>query len=95
MKSTLRTALTLFVLLTLLTGVVYPALVTLVAQGVFPHQANGSVLTKGGKSIGSELIGHLSTIRVISGAGHRRRIRFRITRVPQPVRTAARRIRIY
>src|SRR5437588_4834854 len=57
MKSTLRTALTLFVLLTLLTGVVYPALVTLVAQGVFPHQANGSVLTKGGKSIGSELIG--------------------------------------
>src|SRR5262249_13750215 len=35
----------------------YPALVTLVAQGVFPHRANGSVLMKDGKPIGSELIG--------------------------------------
>jgi potassium-transporting ATPase KdpC subunit len=57
MKSQIRPALTLFVLLTLLTGAVYPALVTLVAQGVFPHQANGSVLTNGNKSVGSELIG--------------------------------------
>jgi potassium-transporting ATPase KdpC subunit len=57
MKSQLRPALTLFVLLTLLTGAVYPAFVTLVAQGVFPHQANGSVLKHGDKSAGSELIG--------------------------------------
>ena len=57
MKAQLRSALTLFVLLTLVTGVAYPALVTLVAQGVFSHRANGSVLTKGDKRVGSELIG--------------------------------------
>jgi K+-transporting ATPase ATPase C chain len=57
MKSQFRPALTLFVLLTLLTGVVYPALVTLIAQGVFPRQANGSILKKGDKAVGSALIG--------------------------------------
>jgi len=57
MKSQLRPALTLFVLLTLLAGVVYPALVTGVAQGVFPRQANGSILKKGDTSVGSVLIG--------------------------------------
>jgi potassium-transporting ATPase KdpC subunit len=57
MTAQLRPALTLFVLLTVLTGVAYPALVTGIAQGVFPHQANGSVMAKGGQSIGSALIG--------------------------------------
>jgi K+-transporting ATPase ATPase C chain len=57
MKSQFRPALTLFVLLTVLTGVVYPALVTGVAQGLFPRQANGSVLKKGDKIVGSALIG--------------------------------------
>lgn len=57
MTSHLRAALTLFVLLALLTGVAYPALVTLIAQGAFPHRANGSVLEQGGKVLGSELIG--------------------------------------
>ena len=57
MKAQLRPAITLFVLLMLLTGVAYPATVTLIAQGVFPHQANGSVIMKGNKNYGSELIG--------------------------------------
>jgi potassium-transporting ATPase KdpC subunit len=57
MIATLRTALILFVVLTVLMGIAYPLLVTLAAQGLFPHQANGSVLEKGGKLIGSELIG--------------------------------------
>jgi K+-transporting ATPase ATPase C chain len=57
MFTQLRSALVLFGLLTLLTGVVYPVVVTLVAQGVFPHQANGSVNVRDGKSIGSELLG--------------------------------------
>ena len=57
MKSDLRACLILFVLLTGLTGIVYPAVVTLVAQGAFPHQANGSVLERNGKAVGSELIG--------------------------------------
>ncbi len=57
MKSQLRAALTVFGLLTLVTGFVYPALVTLIAQAAFPHQANGSILTSEGKAIGSELVG--------------------------------------
>jgi K+-transporting ATPase ATPase C chain len=57
MKSELRTCLTLFALLTLLTGAIYPALVTVVVQAAFPQQANGSILVRDGKLIGSELIG--------------------------------------
>lgn len=57
MMAHLRTAITLFGLLTLLTGVVYPALVTIVGQGLFPYQANGSVIVIDGKPVGSLLIG--------------------------------------
>jgi len=57
MKTLLRPAVSLFVALTVLTGVAYPLLVTAIAQGVFPHQANGSPLMRDGKLIGSELIG--------------------------------------
>jgi K+-transporting ATPase ATPase C chain len=57
MKTQLRPALTLFALLTLLTGVIYPLAVTGIAQIVFPHQANGSLVVIDGKTYGSELIG--------------------------------------
>ena len=57
MKTLLRPALMLFVLLTIVTGVVYPAVVTAVGQAVFPHQANGSLIDDGGKTVGSEIIG--------------------------------------
>ena len=57
MTSQLRPALTVFVLLTILTGVVYPAVVTGIAQLVFPHKANGSIVERDGNAIGSELIG--------------------------------------
>jgi K+-transporting ATPase ATPase C chain len=53
----LRPALVLFLLLTLLTGIVYPLVVTGIAQVLFPHQAAGSLLTRDGHAIGSELIG--------------------------------------
>jgi K+-transporting ATPase ATPase C chain len=56
-KSEVRACLILFVLLTGLTGFVYPAIVTLVAQGAFSYQANGSVVVRDGKAVGSELIG--------------------------------------
>ena len=54
---TLRPALSVFALLTALTGVAYPLLVTGIAQAAFPHAANGSVLTLEGKAVGSALIG--------------------------------------
>jgi potassium-transporting ATPase KdpC subunit len=53
----LRAATMMLLLLTGLTGVVYPLAVTGIAQLVFPHQANGSLIMKAGKPIGSELIG--------------------------------------
>ena len=43
--------------LTLITGVVYPAVVTAVAQVAFPSQANGSMIVVDGKTVGSSLIG--------------------------------------
>ena len=57
MKTLLRPAITLFVLLSAITGVVYPLVVTGIAKAVFPQAAAGSLIVKDGKPIGSELIG--------------------------------------
>lgn len=54
---TLRPALALFVLLSVVTGLVYPFAVTGVAQLLFPWQANGSLVMRDGKPVGSALIG--------------------------------------
>lgn len=56
-NSILRPALAFFAVLTLVTGVAYPLLVTGVAQAVFPSQAAGSIVMQGGKPVGSSLIG--------------------------------------
>ncbi len=53
----LRTSFVTILIFTVLTGLIYPLLVTGIAQVLFPGKANGSVLTKDGKAIGSELIG--------------------------------------
>jgi potassium-transporting ATPase KdpC subunit len=52
-----RPAIVLLLLLTVITGVVYPALITATAQAVFPEQANGSLLREGQLVRGSRLIG--------------------------------------
>lgn len=57
MRESLRASVAVLAVLTLLTGVVYPAVVTGIAQVAFPHQANGSLIVVDGRATGSSLIG--------------------------------------
>jgi len=57
MLAQLRAAVVVLFALTVVTGIAYPLLVTGIAQVAFPHQANGSLITKDGKTLGSSLIG--------------------------------------
>ena len=57
MFSEFRPALTILAMLTALTGLVYPLVVTGIAQTAMPHQASGSLIERNGRAVGSELIG--------------------------------------
>ena len=57
MTAHLRPALMCLILFTVITGVVYPLVVTGITQVIFPFQANGSLIVKDGKVLGSALIG--------------------------------------
>jgi K+-transporting ATPase ATPase C chain len=57
MKTLLRPAISLFVLLSVITGIVYPLVVTGIAKVLFPSAAAGSLVLKDGKPVGSSLIG--------------------------------------
>ena len=57
MTTLIRPCVSLFILLTLITGVLYPLATTVVAQVIFPHQANGSLVRQNDRVMGSELIG--------------------------------------
>ncbi|KVL32410.1 potassium-transporting ATPase subunit KdpC [Burkholderia sp. MSMB1835] len=57
MKSLIRPLVVLFVVLTAVTGLAYPAAMTVFGQAVFPSQANGSLIEQDGKVVGSALIG--------------------------------------
>jgi len=57
MKNLLRPAISLFVLLTVVTGLLYPAVVTAISGLVFPDQASGSLVRRDGQVVGSTLIG--------------------------------------
>jgi len=62
---TLRPACLMLLALSLITGLAYPALVTGLAQALFPRQASGSLVSESGKVVGSELLG-----QQFSGPGH-------------------------
>jgi K+-transporting ATPase ATPase C chain len=57
MSKVFRPALSVFLLLMLITGIVYPLLVTVVSKATMPTQASGSLIVKDGKTVGSKLIG--------------------------------------
>src|SRR6185312_16568806 len=56
-KTALRPAIALTIAFALLLGILYPLALTGIGQGLFPSQANGSLVTDNGKVIGSSLIG--------------------------------------
>jgi K+-transporting ATPase ATPase C chain len=53
----LRPMLVVFIGLSLVTGLLYPGVITAISKAVFPHQAAGSLIVKDGRAVGSELIG--------------------------------------
>jgi K+-transporting ATPase ATPase C chain len=57
MSAVIRPAIVLFLVMTVVTGIAYPLVVTGLAQVAFPRQAAGSLIVKDGKAVGSELIG--------------------------------------
>jgi len=57
MRQILRPAIGLFIVLSILTGLIYPLLMTGIAQVLFPQQAGGSLVERDGKPVGSRLIG--------------------------------------
>lgn len=57
MLTHVRTAIVSLAVFTLVTGVLYPVLMTAIAQLAFPHRANGSLIVRNDKAVGSELIG--------------------------------------
>ncbi len=57
MTTIIRNSIMALLLFAILTGIIYPVVVTGISQVVFPHRANGNIITKNGKAVGSSLLG--------------------------------------
>ena len=61
MLKILKTSILMTIILTIITGIIYPLAITLISQALFPKQANGSLIIKNKVIVGSKLIGQSFT----------------------------------